>query len=290
MLLHVLVRLRCARAAALTSSLSCRWRGLWTRLFELSFREIPLEAVEAALQQVACPALSRLEIQIPVKIMDPARVAALLHAAARLSPAALVFDVSGNDSEDHESPVEIPCFQRATSIELRVANLRLTLPAEFPVLERLWVDECRFDNMAELVSRCPRLRVLQVWRCPDFVGTVKVHSPTIEELALEVMNWWLCNLDIVAPMLKKLTLLANAGKDFSLFFSAPVLEHLVWRCSFYHRNVGIGEKWCVRWLHINTVESTYQLMLDIAFQVHPLCCSIYLTIQVFMLDCLTWYT
>jgi hypothetical protein len=65
MLLQILVHLRCARAAAHTSSLSRRWRGLWRHLFELSFRDMPLDAVDAALQQVACPALSRLEIEIP---------------------------------------------------------------------------------------------------------------------------------------------------------------------------------------------------------------------------------
>ncbi|KAM0864526.1 hypothetical protein ACQ4PT_043866 [Festuca glaucescens] len=93
-LLQVFVRLRCARAAALTSSLSRRWRGLWRHLFELSFREIALDAVDAALQQVVCPALSRLEIEIPEehRIMDPARVSALLQAAAQLAPADLVID------------------------------------------------------------------------------------------------------------------------------------------------------------------------------------------------------
>jgi hypothetical protein len=40
LLLLVLARLRCARAASHTSLLSRRWRGLWWRLPELIFREV----------------------------------------------------------------------------------------------------------------------------------------------------------------------------------------------------------------------------------------------------------
>ncbi|XP_044386177.1 uncharacterized protein [Triticum aestivum] len=42
LLLQVLVRLRCARAAARTGLLSRRWRGLWTRLPDLVFRDLAL--------------------------------------------------------------------------------------------------------------------------------------------------------------------------------------------------------------------------------------------------------
>jgi hypothetical protein len=269
-LLHVLARLRCARAAALTSSVSRRWRGLWRHLSELSFRDIPSDAANAALHQVACPSLSRLEIEIPEehRIMDPARVSALLHAAARLAPAVLVVDLWGH-CKDRDFPIEIPSFQRATSIKLRVVNLYLTLPAadidEFPLLERLSVAGCRFDGMAELVTRCPHLRVLEVCGCWG-LDTVKIHSPTIEELVLD-NNGVLGNLDVVAPVLEQFRLQATMGRDFNVLFSAPMVRYLWWWCSCEQRNVGIGEAWYLRSLDLWTEESAYVLQLNIDFSV-----------------------
>jgi hypothetical protein len=280
MLLQVLVRLRCARAAALTSSLSRRWRGLWRYLFELSFREIPLDAIDAALQQVVCPTLSRLEIEIPQRhrILDPARVSALLQATARLAPVDFVIDVWGH-CKDRDIPIEIPCFERATSIKLRVANLYPTPPAggaEFPLLERLSVAACHFShmNMAEMISRCPRLRVLELFHCWH-LDTLKVHSQTIEEL---VVVGSLSNLDIVAPALKRFKLGASMGSDLNVLFSAPMVEDLSWLCSFGRRNMGIGEIWSVYQLNIRTEESAYVLELDIYFLVRLPSCSVYLTL------------
>ncbi|XP_044434971.1 putative F-box/FBD/LRR-repeat protein At3g49030 [Triticum aestivum] len=188
LLLQVLVRLRCARTAALTSAVARRWRALWRYLAELSFRGIAPDALEDALVQVARPTISLLEIDIPEEHrdqIDPARVSALLRTAARLAPTALVFTACGN-FKDGTIPIEVPVFHRATSIKLEVQNLYLTPPAhglEFPVLERLSVAGFRFD-MDELIQRCPRLRVLGVgngWG----LGMIRVHSPTIEELVVD---------------------------------------------------------------------------------------------------------
>jgi hypothetical protein len=166
-------------------------------------------------------------------------------------------------------------------IKLHVANLYLTLPArrvEFPMLERLSVAHCRFDNMnmVELISRCPHLRVLEVDHCWG-LDTLKVHSATIEEL---VVDDWLTNVDIVAPVLKKFRLKSTMERCFSVSFSAPMVEYLSWSFSFHHQNVGIGDMrlWCVRGLSLQTKQRAHVLLLDIDFAVRILSCSIYLAL------------
>jgi hypothetical protein len=62
LLIQVLVRLRCARAAARTSLLSRRWRGLWTCLPDLIFRNVAIRSIQAALSSLQGHGLSLLDI------------------------------------------------------------------------------------------------------------------------------------------------------------------------------------------------------------------------------------
>jgi hypothetical protein len=282
LLLQVLVRLRCARAAALTGLLSRRWRGLWAHLTELSFRDITPEALEAALNQVACPALSRLEIEIPMEhAIDPARVSALLGAAARLAPADLVFDVWGHPG-DSDIVVEIPYFNRATSIKLKVFNLYLVPTAatvQFPVVEMLSVVGCCI-NISELIPRCPRLRVLEVRNCWE-LGTIRVHSPTIENISVDHAH--VQGIDIMAPLLKGLRMCAYLDAHFNMSFSAPMLNTLCLWCGCVIQNVGIGELWRLRYMQLGIEKKIYVLYLCIDA---PVCmssfCSIFPIISNFL--------
>uniref|UniRef100_A0ACD5W8C3 Uncharacterized protein n=1 Tax=Avena sativa TaxID=4498 RepID=A0ACD5W8C3_AVESA len=263
LLLQVLGRFRCARDAARTSFVSRRWRGLWRLLPELHFRGIAADALGAALGQVAPPALSLLEIYMPEKhrSLDPARLSVLLGASARLAPANLVLTVWGHD-KDRSVPIQIPRFDRATSMKLTVYNVTLTPPAEFPVLERLSMSGCRFDTDA-LVTRCPRLRVLEVLYCPVAVGTIKVHSPTIEELVVKQSGH--C-ISIMAPALKRLTMYFRVWLFFTLScFSAPMVEEVSWECRSSYPNIGVHQWWRLHRLNLSSTQNsarTLRLYID----------------------------
>ncbi|CAN6212364.1 unnamed protein product [Urochloa humidicola] len=219
LLIQILVRLRCAAAAARTSVLSRRWResGLRRNLPELSFRGVAPGALEAALSQAALPKLSLLDIAVPdLHTPSAEAVASLLRTAARLDPAEFSFAIFW----EHPIPIEVPSFSRTTSISLNVNHPHPTPPGiglsgEFPVLERLSITSGRLDDTdtGALISRCPRLRVLELISSQG-LDTITVHSETIQELL--VTSDWLRDADIVAPMLEKFTLRSRVLADFSV--------------------------------------------------------------------------
>ncbi|KAG2547236.1 putative F-box/FBD/LRR-repeat protein At1g22000 isoform X1 [Panicum virgatum] len=179
MLLHVLARLGCARAAAHTSLLSRRWRGLWARLPELTFHDIGPEPLRSALAQVARPAGS-LIIRFPNHHwLSSAGISELLRAIASLAPVDLdvhIFvDVSVRGDAD---PVELPRFERTTSMTLHFTPWfprKLLVPDEgFTALESLSLHGCNID-LGDLLPHCPRLRKLQIhsWQFDSL--TVHTH-------------------------------------------------------------------------------------------------------------------
>ncbi|XP_073355629.1 uncharacterized protein [Aegilops tauschii subsp. strangulata] len=110
-------------------------------------------------------ALSLLDILLPRNPKaDDAQ--SLLSAVAQLSPAELVFAFPQLSLwEERKGPftdIHLPCFHRATSIELDMPRFLVRVPpaGEFPVLERLSVSG-GIAEIGTLVTRCPRLRVLR---------------------------------------------------------------------------------------------------------------------------------
>lgn len=274
-LLLFLARLPCASAAARTSVLSRRWRGLWALLRQIVFRDVPFPSLEAALGRVLPPphAVSLLEICVPEEQRtDSAGVNSLLRAAARLQPEKLDFRLpsrlTGLAFADRLVAVDLPCSHRATSISLGLStpfSLRVPAGAQFPGLEALSLSYCTTELDA-LLSCCPRLRTLRVTRdlFPNYKCDIMVNSPSLQELVVHHRIRETQRVDIVAPALKQLALSFANGGEISISVLAPMVEKVSWNCCYLGHHIVFG-LWSLKTLRLQTAERQGQLS---SLQIH----------------------
>ncbi|KAL6597423.1 hypothetical protein ACP70R_046863 [Stipagrostis hirtigluma subsp. patula] len=243
LLLHILLRLRCARAAARAGLVCRRWRGLWALLPEIHLRGVRPGSVDAALARLQASRAAAAEGAPPAVLSVETRgfgfskrlVASWLCRAARLAPGELKLSVAGPRRPDAPlwwRDIQLPCFDRTTAIELTQRNFCFHLappPAgEFAMLERLALTGGHFDAAA-MLPRCPRLRVLEMAHT-TLASPFAIHSPSLEELVLVELDIAVgtqnSQLDIVAPVLKHLSLSSIEGASLS----TPNLEKLSLNC------------------------------------------------------------
>jgi hypothetical protein len=174
MIFKVLARLNCARAAARTGILSRRSCGLWARLPNLVFRNVPASVITEALSHLGRATLvSLLEIRLSRSTsgdewkLDDGRTKRLMKLSARLSPEALIFTlpvVIRRVKVGRPVDIALSPFSRAKSIEVDTRFLRIKAPragAALPALEMLSVSGNIVD-LRSLLDLCPRLRMLGV--------------------------------------------------------------------------------------------------------------------------------
>lgn len=127
-----------------------------------------------------------------------------------------------NSASGCGDPIELPCFDRTSSLALMLMFHHL-LPPSFGEFTARTQDP---------FPLCPSLRVLKL-RSLIEVDTLILHSPLLDKFSFKGDNTDICCIDIAAPVLKQVKLKASLAKEFNLSCSAPMVKVLDWVCNFF---------------------------------------------------------
>ncbi|CAL5077739.1 unnamed protein product [Urochloa decumbens] len=242
LLVLILLRLDTAAAAVRTSAFSRRWSRVWALLPELRFDPAPDGcAIRGILDAPEAAALRR--ISVTTEGARPESAAAWLPAAARR--------LSGD---------LLPCFEKATTIELNMGFLGLALPPQgvFARLTGISLRCVRFRSPCELgdvVSwpRCPLLKKLEVHDSRGLDNLLFIDSESLLVIKLNALRS-LRKLILVTPHLQELSvfriflLLDEDPSQPVANISAPQLESLEWNEVYDPQHVHLGNLGQVQWL------------------------------------------
>jgi hypothetical protein len=242
LIIHILVLVRDAAEAAQTSILASRWRRLWALLPELRFHFIENHDIGAALAAHEAPDITTL-IAL-TEDASPESLSAWLPVAARSLSGDMHVEVRREAEAEAEErgAIDLPCFEKATSIVLNLGFLGLALPpsgvfAQLNELQLIAVQLHGQSGLGDLLSRrCPSLQALRV-RDARGLDSFNIHSESL--LRMELVDLVrLQELTVIAPALNRLKV-SNCFTDpldpeLSVAdISAPQLTSLDW-INYYH--------------------------------------------------------
>jgi hypothetical protein len=251
-LIFILLHLR-TRTAARTSVLSRHWRRIWALLPELRFGEAiephqlrdALDAREAPVGYLLVQAHGATSESIGVWLPAAARRVSGVLTLLNYGPRYGAKKKGGEAAQ--RGAFELPCFEKATAIYLLLDFLGLAMPTAGVTtrLTRIYLRSVWFHGPGDLgdaVSspRCPCLQRLDVDGARG-LGGLSIHSESMLQLELKNVHA-LCQLTVVAPALKELTLefcFAKSGPVANI--TAPLLANLVWNDVYDPRSVNLGK-------------------------------------------------
>ncbi|CAO1939959.1 unnamed protein product [Urochloa humidicola] len=259
LLVLILLRLDTTAAAVRTSALSSRWRRVWALLPELRF-DYPApdgDEIRGVLDAPEAAALHR--ISVTTKDARPESTAVWLPAAARRLSGDLIYYNMGDSPIMiyKEEAVQLPCFEKATTIELNMGFLGLALPPQgvFARLTEISLRQVCFRSPCELgdvVSwpRCPFLKKLEVHDSRG-LQNLSIHSESLLQMELKDLRR-LRKLIIVTPILEYLRVnrifLDKDPSEPLAKISAPQLVSLMWDEVYDPRYVHLGNLGQLEWL------------------------------------------
>ncbi|KAM3309860.1 hypothetical protein ACQJBY_030888 [Aegilops geniculata] len=285
MLVHILLKLGDAAAAARTNVLARRWRGLWALLPQLTFAD----GIE---HHRVVPALAAHQVDLRGLRVDTRHASVeylavwLPIVARRLTGSMLLRVVWREDDADADGELEpeqrgailLPCFQRATTVTLEFSFLRLVLPpsgvfARLKVLELVGIHLYGQCSLGDALSspRCPSLQFLSVKNARG-LGNFTIHSKSLLELNLLKLPD-MQQLIVGAPSLQMLGIIGcftdglNPSQPVANI-SAPRLELLWWTCDFVPSSLQLGEMAHLRCL----VTGNFFVHGPISFALQNRCC------------------
>uniref|UniRef100_A0ACD5VY67 Uncharacterized protein n=1 Tax=Avena sativa TaxID=4498 RepID=A0ACD5VY67_AVESA len=257
LLICILILVKDAAAAARTSILASRWRRLWALLPELRFASIDHHRIGAALAAREAPDLSLLFAH--TKDASPDSLSAWLPVAASALSGAIYLEVVRQEAEAEERgpAVDLPCFEKATNIVLKLGFLPLALPPSgvFARLGDLQLVDIKLhgqsSGLGDLLSsqRCPSLWCLQV-RNVRGLDSFNIHSVSLLRMELSGLRH-LQQLTVMAPALKTLKVrnCFTLNPDLSVAeISAPQLMTFKWRNAHDPSSIQLNEM-----MHLKTL-------------------------------------